>query len=132
MYTIEVDIDVYKALMIRRQSDATAFNDVLRDLLGLGADKIEGPEAKPKEGEMSWLVKGVSFPHGTEFKATYKGWEYNGRVENGYLVVEGEKFSSPTAAAARIAGTAANGWRFWQCRMPGQEGWALITTLRKY
>ena len=131
MKTIEIDFDVYKALIIRRETEEETFNDVLRELLGLA------PARTPKQASTAvtvshpWVSKGVSFTHGTEFRATYKGQVYTGKVENGALVVSGERFNSPSAAAVSITKTPVNGWRFWECKQPGQQGWIMITSLRK-
>ena len=71
MKTIEIDFDVYKALIIRRETEEETFNDVLRELLGLA------PARTPKQASTAvtvshpWVSKGVSFTHGTEFRATY-------------------------------------------------------------
>ena len=131
MRTIEIDFDVYKALMIQRETEETTFNDVLRNILELGPAKQ--PEQAPAMSAAGspWISKGVSFPNGTEFRATYKSQVYNGVVDNGALVIEGKRYNSPSAAAVDITGTSVNGWRFWECKMPGQQVWTLITSLRK-
>jgi hypothetical protein len=76
------------------------------------------------------MVKGVKFPHGTEFRATYKGQIFNGVVEDGALAVNGKRFSSPSAAAVAITGNPVNGWIFWECKMPGQTKWKTIKSYR--
>lgn len=131
MRTIEIDFDVYKALMIQRETEEVTFNDVLRKILGL--EPAKGPEPKTSASETGspWVSKGVSFPEGTEFRATYKGKVYNGTVKNGALVIGIKKYKSPSAAAIDITGTSVNGWRFWECRMPGSQGWKLITNFRR-
>ena len=131
MRTIEVDFDVYKALMIQRETEEMTFNDVLRKILDLGPPKEPEPAVSSPPEELPWISKGVSFPNGTEFRATYKGQVYNGIVDNGALVVDGKRHNSPSAAAVDITGTSVNGWRFWECKMPNQQNWILITTLRK-
>jgi len=131
MRTIEIDFDVYKALTLRRENEEVSYNDVLRELLELGpvpAPK-EPPAASSRNGH-PWVSKGVAFPHGTEFRSTYKGEEYRGRIENGALVVNGKRFNSPSAAAVSITGNPVNGWIFWECRMPGKSTWTTISSLR--
>lgn len=54
-----------------------------------------------------------------------------GRVQSGALVVDGKPYDSPSAAAVAITGNAVNGWRFWECRLPGKSGWQLIGGLRR-
>jgi hypothetical protein len=133
MVSIEVDFDVFKELTARRTSESVTENDVVRRLLGLnsaGGDSSTVIGVQRSEG-VPWITKGVSFPHGTEFRAAYKGQRYVGRVEHGALVVNGERFSSPSAAAISITDNPVNGWRFWECLLPGASRWRLIATLRK-
>jgi hypothetical protein len=127
---IDVDFDVYKALTLRRPSENVTENDVLRELLGLSAKQQPVTTVGgPTPGE--WVVKGVRFPSGTEFRATYKGQTYLARVEGGALVFNGKRFDSPSAAAVSITGNPVNGWHFWQCRLPGEASWRMIKALRK-
>ncbi len=131
MRTIEVDFDVYKALMMRRPTEDVTENDVLRELLQLPRRKeglAPGP-ANPRAGD--WITKGVRFPAGTEFRAHYKSQTYLGRVESGALVLNGKPYDSPSSAAVSITGSAVNGWRFWEARLPGQAGWKMIESLRR-
>ena len=92
MRTIEVDFDVFKALTLRRPAESVSENDVLRELLGLPTQRQSvAIAAGPAPGD--WVSKGVRFPAGTEFKATYKGKTYLGRVEGAALVLNGERFA---------------------------------------
>jgi hypothetical protein len=131
MQTIEIDFDVYKALTLRRQTEDVTYNDVLRELLEL--DPVPSPQKnldKEQSGE-PWVIKGVSFPHGTEFSSTYKGRQYSGFVDNGALVVNGKRFNSPSAAAISITKNSVNGWIFWKCKIPGLGNWTTISSLRE-
>jgi hypothetical protein len=130
MPTIEVDFDVFKAITVRRPSEHVSENDVLREVLGLAGKKpATAQPVVPEAGD--WMTKGVRFPAGTEFRATYKGQTYLGRVEAGALVLNGKRFDTPSAAAMSITGNPVNGWTFWQARLPGQAGWKMIKSLRK-
>ncbi len=131
MHTIEVDFDVFKQLTVRRATEDVTYNDVIRELLGL--DQAEaGPTNEPSRPSPSdWVAKGVRFPSGTEFRANYKGQLRTGRVEGGALFVNGQRYDSPSAAAVAITGSAVNGWRFWECRLPGKSSWQLIESLRR-
>ena len=133
MAAIQVDFEVFKELTFRRVSESVTENDVIRELLGLNGSAPK-PISRPEPAEsggLSWVSKGVSFPHGTEFRAPYKGQQYTGKVENGALVVNGERFTSPSAAAVSITENPVNGWRFWECLLPGTSRWKLIASLRK-
>jgi len=132
MATIEIDFDVYKALILRRSSEELSENDVLRDLLGLPPKKSTAPslEAGASAARGDWLAKGVRFPAGTEFRASYKGQTFLARVEDGGLMMNGQSFDSPSAAARHVTHTNVNGWNFWECRLPGHAGWKTIRALR--
>ena len=128
MYTIEIDFDVFKEITLRRKSEATSPNDVIRELL-----KLEPPQKEAVSDNLSekpWMAKGVVFPPGTKFRATHKGQVYYAIVENGALVHNNKKFSSPSAAAVAITENSVNGWVFWECKMPGEERWQIIKNLR--
>ena len=129
MPTIEVDFEVYKELIRRRPNEAVSENDVLRQVLGLASRKFS-PAASPGVVPGEWVTKGVRFPGGTEFRATYKGKTYLARVENGALVLNGRRFDSPSAAAMSITGTQVNGWTFWEGRLPGRTSWQIIKAQR--
>lgn len=132
MRTIEVDFDVFKALTLRRPAEHVSENDVLRELLGLPPSGAQPRGSTPDAlvtGE--WVSKGVRFPAGTEFRAAYKGQTYLGRVENGALVLNDQRYDTPSAAAMSITGNPVNGWTFWECRLPGQPAWRMAKTLRK-
>jgi hypothetical protein len=131
MMTIEIDFDVFKELTNRRETEHISYNDVLRKLLGLNTLKasVIGPDIASSAG--AWTTKGVTFPIGTEFRANYKGRTISGKVESGFLVVNGKRFDSPSAAAVSITGNMVNGWIFWECRLPGKMSWQMIKTLRK-
>lgn len=131
MRTIEVDFDVFKALTARRPSEAVTENDVLRQLLGLPiTGHRAGATQSAPSGSGDWVAKGVRFPAGTEFRAIYKGQTHLGKVERGALALGGRRFVSPSAAAISITGGNVNGWRFWECRPPGQTGWRRLESLR--
>jgi hypothetical protein len=139
-YTLEVDFDVYKTVFARRANESITENDVLRELLGLpskqqatSVQSAAAPQAKSIDGTSpeDWVVKNVRFPQGTDFRATHKGRTHTGRVQGGALIVDGKSYESPSAAAVAITGNAVNGWRFWECRLPGKASWQLIEGLRR-
>jgi len=137
MYTLEVDFDVYKAIFSRRENESVTENDVLRELLDLGSKKeelqqpLQSTQPISSETREDWVVKGVCFPNGTEFRSTYRGLPYTGKVQVGALVVNGKRYESPSSAAVAITGGAVNGWRFWECKLPGKFTWQLIDSLRR-
>ena len=133
MNTIDIDFDVFKALTAKRANESVSYNDVLRDILGLGPVKQPLPQS-PVEGVVpsgDWVPKGVRFPAGTEFRASHKGKTHYAKVEGGALVLNGHRFDSPSSAAMSITNTSVNGWKFWECRLPGKSSWQLIAALRR-
>ena len=131
MHTVEVDFDVYKQLTFRRATEEVSYNDVVRELLGLGQGKVSSPKAPMAASAEDWVAKGVRFAAGTEFRGHYRGQVHTARVEGGSLLVNGKKFASPSAAAVSITTSPVNGWRFWECRLPGKSTWQLIESLRR-
>ena len=132
MRTIEVDFDVYKALTALRPTEDVTENDALRKLLGLTSRKgPSAPVAAQTQDANDWIAKGVRFPAGTEFRANYKGQTWLGRVERAALVVNGQRFDTPSAAAVAITKSPTNGWTFWECRLPGQASWQILKGLRR-
>ena len=129
MYSIEIDFDVYKKLTLLRETESMSYNDVLRDVFKLGPTRAKQPEVLPPSSD-DWVVKGVRFPAGTEFRVTYKGKTYTAFVEGGALKLNGNRFESPSKAAMSITNNAVNGWRFWECRFPGKSVWQLMDSIR--
>ena len=126
--SIRIDFEVYKALTNRRASADVSYNDVIRELLGLAAKAQQKTLSTNSNG--AWVAKGVRFPEGTEFRGQYKGRGYSAAVEHGALVYDGKRYSSPSPAAMAITNTQTDGWKFWECRRPGELAWTKIKTLR--
>jgi hypothetical protein len=94
-------------------------------------DRIHPKSPKSALGEVSWIVDGVAFPNGTEFRCQYKGYFYYAQVINGALMINGKKFLSPTAAAVSITRNSVDGWLFWDCKLPGNSSWVSISALKQ-
>lgn len=129
MRTIEIDFEVYKQITLRRSSEDITPNDVIRELLGLPQENSKA-QITEEENLKAWSAKGVTFPHGTPFRAVHKGQIYHAVVENGSLLLNGNKYSSPSSAAVSITENSVNGWIFWECKMPGTSTWDLIKKYR--
>jgi len=127
MATVEVDFDVFKELTNRRATESVSYNDVIRKLLKL--DSAPAPKVSPVVRGANF--KGVFFPDGTQFRATYKGRTYTAEIRNGVWVdSDGSTRNSPSEAAVKITGKNWNGWRFWHCKRPSDSTWQLIDGLR--
>ena len=127
MQTVDIDFDVFKALTALRSAEGETYNDVLRELLTLGPK----PTAAGIAG--GWNYKGINFPEGTEFKATYKGLAYFAKIDGGRFILlpDGQPMNSPSEAATTITGTSVNGWTFWDCKLPGLAKWQSMESLRR-
>ncbi len=134
MYTsINIDFDVFKEITLRRHSPEVTENDVLREILKLESQEKAPvkPAADGVSTKQAWSVGGAVFPHGTEFRAKYKRTYYQAIVDDGSLLLNGNRYDSPSPAAIEITGTSRNGWTFWECRLPGSKHWAPMTLFRR-
>jgi hypothetical protein len=126
---IEVDFDVFKALTAKRLTEEMTYNDVLRQLLRLGASKNG---STPHQSNRSCVFDGILFPEGTQFRKTYKGQTYTAEIKNGrWIGADGKPRKSPSHAAVSITKNNVNGWRFWECKRPGDLEWQLLDELRR-
>ena len=136
---IEIDFEVFKALTSHLESEADSYNEVIRRLLKLPATQsallpgeIDAPGLPaPAEGQgiLALMAGGVwfsnvYFPNGTQFRATYKGKSYRGRVQNSQWIDDfGLVRTSPSEAASAVTQTNVNGWRFWFAKRPHDDDW---------
>jgi hypothetical protein len=129
VHPIDVDFEVLKALMAKRETEVVTYNDVLRNLLKLPAMNPQPAKQAPL-ATGDWVVKGTRFPAGSEFRSKHHGRLISARVDGGALLLNGEHFDSPSGAAFSITGYMVNGWRFWEVRIPGTETWRRMDTFR--
>jgi hypothetical protein len=129
--SIEIDFEVFKALTAKLEDARDSYNGVLRRLLKLSAPAPEKSAAAKQLGR-PWVSKGVSFDHGTEFRANYKGQIYTARVDDGRLMVGDHAASSSLSHAARlITNNSVDGWTFWDVKGPTASRWRKAGELRK-
>ena len=141
--TIEIDLDIHKAIEAERGGFGETPNDILRRLLGLGAAQkpfdqasnvIPGP-GLPEPG--SWSGKGAVLPAGTDLRMTYNGETYIAVIDDGSWLINGQRFASPSGAASGVARTRdgksvnLDGWEYWYFRFPGGEEWAPLKQLKQ-
>jgi hypothetical protein len=130
MQPIEIDFDVFKALTSKRESESHSYNDVLRELLGLGVSRTQ--QTSQIQSGQGRLVGGRFLPNGTLLRAQYKGQSYSASIENGQWVSEtGEFFDSASAAAKRITNNNVNGLTFWEARRPTDDRWIMLKSIPK-
>ena len=130
MRTIEIDFEVFKELTHLRPTENITYNDVIRDLLGMGPMDPH-IEDKDPSGGAPLIAMGVKFKHGVKFRVIYKGKTYNAEIVDGFLVYDGKRYSSPSMAGIAITGYNVNGWRFWEQYIPESNSWVKIERLRK-
>ncbi|MGA2137830.1 MAG: hypothetical protein ABSH14_03110 [Verrucomicrobiia bacterium] len=124
MKRIEIEFDVYKMLTAMLETEQTTYSDVIRRLARSIARKPSQTSGK------SFLADGVEFPHETEFRMRHKGRWFTAKVLSGCLIVDGRRYSSVSKPACEITHTSVNGWKYWECRFPGDADWQSIDTLR--
>jgi hypothetical protein len=127
MPMIEVSFDTYKELTMRRANESVTYDDVIRKLLKL--PPIVGAQTHELT-KKSWTYKGVTFPHGTELRVNYKGTLHTAKIDDGEWIQEGETRNSPSEAAHAITKTSINGWTFWEARLPGEDRWRILKSMR--
>ena len=94
-------------------------------------DAVESdPQKNPIDG-LPWIIDGLAFPKGTEFRGKYKGYVYYGKVSGGALMLGKKSFLSPCEAAVTITRSSVDGWLFWDCKPPGASSWIDIYTLKQ-
>ncbi|HVM60272.1 MAG TPA: hypothetical protein VMV72_05330 [Verrucomicrobiae bacterium] len=126
---IEIDFEVFKALTAMRETEQTTHNDILRRMLNL-SPPTHPTVPRPDVTGRSFIAEGVEFPHGTEFRMRHKGRWFTARVSDGALVCDGKGYASVSKPACEITRTSVNGWKHWECRLPGHADWQSIDTLR--
>jgi hypothetical protein len=141
---IEIDFQVHQMIELERQSFEDTPNAVLRRKYGLDAASAptEPPKADsrapaPVAGGSPFVGKGRSrdlnftLPHGTELQMDYNTQHFDGKVDDGSLVFEGRRFSTPSEAADALCRTKSgrttslNGKKIIRVRVPGETKWAL-------
>ena len=132
--SIEVDFEIHQMIEMERRSFSETPNVALRRLLKLDGSSSASP-TDSSEGT-PWLGKGVSLRHGTELRMEYNSRRYTGHIANGAWVVEGQRFTTPSAAASRVAvtkdgkHTQLDGWNYWYVKRPGDTEWRALKQLR--
>lgn len=94
-------------------------------------DSVNYDSRKKPVDDLPWIIDGLAFPEGTEFRGKYKGYFYYGEVSGGALMINGREFLSPCAAAMAITRNSIDGWLFWDCKAPEASSWINIHTLKQ-
>jgi hypothetical protein len=133
--SVDIDFDVHKRIELARESFSETPNAVLRRLLGLDASRAV-QQVIGAAAMRAWSGKGVQLPHGTRVRMDYNGRTHEGEIVDGSWLVEGEQFSSPSAAAGGVARTKdgkrtnLDGWIYWWAMLPGKKAWMKLSEMR--
>jgi len=134
---IDIDIDVHKAIEAERRDFTETDNSVLRRLLGIEDDDLASVSAKEKR---AWCGKGHSaglwLPHGTDLRLRYNTTNLEGVVDDGALVFNGERFSSPSGVRQLCRTRKGevphlNGKTIIDARLPGSSEWVRLDALEE-
>jgi hypothetical protein len=83
------------------------------------------------EQPAAFVTDGVAFPNGTTFRLKHRGHVTYATVEDGALMVKGQRARSLSGAAHLVTGTSLNGWKVWQCKRPTDDHFITAENLRK-
>lgn len=138
MRSIEIGLEVHKAIEAERRSLDESEDVILGRLLGLKAPVHKAPREVSAAGEgAAWRKNGVELPHGTRLRASYSGQELEGVVIDGTWHVAGEAYKSPSMALIHNVTTRSgqktnlNGWNHWLVQRPGDPSFVRLLSLRR-
>jgi len=134
---------VHKACHPKSQHAVTEFEEKWRERKRYLDSKrkgvtVPGNSLPLKEIGADFEQDGVVIPHGTPARMEYLNGEqiYEGRFEDGVLMVNGYAYSSLSTAANSLAitkdgkKTNLNGWLYWKAQLPGSPDWVSLKELR--
>lgn len=141
MKTIEIPDDLYTKLLEETlKKGHREVHILIRNLLNQRRNQDSvSEEVHPfiNGSGKNLVTKGGSIPNGTKLRCTYKGRVFSAVVDSGSIVVEGERFRSPTEAAiyvAKIQGNdraSINGWKFWEYFNSDTGQWEVLDNFRE-
>lgn len=141
MKTIEIPDDLYTKLLEETLKNGNREVHILiRNLLNKSRNQdsvSEGASLAMNGSGNNLVTKGGPILNGTKLRCTYKGRVFSAVVDNGVIVVEGERFRSPSEAAiyvAKIQGNdsaSINGWKFWEYFNSDTGQWEILDNFRK-
>ncbi len=130
--TIDIDLDIYKAIVQHSDYINEPANAVLRRLLNLNGEIVSPIHPNLNKSQSGGLmVKGVFLKSGLKLRKHFKGSLLEAEVHNGFIEFNKEKFKSPSGAAVRAADGSVNGWIFWDFFDETDGTWKQLETLRK-
>jgi len=129
--TIEIDLDVYKAIVHHSEFINEPANDVLKRLFKLNKSVESSINENNSKSEIGGiLVKKVFLKSGLKLRKHFKGNLFEAIVHDGYIEFNNQRYNSPSGAAVRAANGSVNGWRFWDFFDEKNGTWKSLETLR--
>ncbi|TAJ67681.1 MAG: DUF2924 domain-containing protein [Chitinophagaceae bacterium] len=129
--TIDIDLDVYKALVQHSNFIDEPANDVLKRLLNLNTKTVQqSVQSTVKNLTGGLTTKGIFLKNGLKLRKHFKGTLFEATVHDGYIEFNNKKYTSPSGAAVRAAKGSVNGWRFWEFFDEKDGVWKILETLR--
>ena len=129
--TIEIDLDVNKAIENLRRTFTESPNDILRRTLLQGGASNESSASRSEQGGFR-VRNGIYLPAGTQLRhiAKRSGERYDAEVVDGGIRYGNEVHHSPSKAAIAAVGGNRNGWIFWEYFDTATQRWELLDSLR--
>ena len=131
MRTIQVSEEVYAFLLSETKDFGETPDIVLKRLfLNKKSSKQTAPLVDEDAEHVILWWKGVKFKEGLKLRAKAKP-NITGVVKDGYIVVQGKSFGSPSAAAVHAnKNIPTNGWIYWEFWDTKSQNWLLLDNLR--
>jgi hypothetical protein len=113
--TIEIDLDLHKAIEANRRAFEERENDILKRMLAIQmkGDDQSGIESRQDQKREGFYSKGVFLPKGRVLRGERNGISYEAEVTVKGIEWKGKLYPSLSAAASTATGTSTNGWIFW-------------------
>ena len=129
--TIEIDLELYKFIQSKLISFDEKPNDVLKRILKI-SDSLETNRENSKSIPPSgFTYKNVFFENGFEMRKITKGKIHTLIAQDGYFLLNGKKYTSPSSAGMSISNGAVNGWIYWEYKDEKSKLYRPIDYLRK-
>ena len=122
---IEIDFDVFKALTLRRSTEDISYNDVLRELLGLGPQKNPVSSAL-SSGHGDWVTKGVRFPTARNSALPTRVRNTTERLSLEGLLLTISVFIPLRRPPLKLLATRSMDGLFGSAACPGKSSWQMI------
>ncbi len=131
--TIDIDLDVYKAIQKNLKSFDETPNEVLRRILEIDtehSDKNISFTSSALSNQKYYLWKGTNFSVGLKLRKNYKQSLLQAEIIEKGFFHDGIIFNSPSAAAVHATKTQVDGWKFWEYFDAKSNQWKLLDKLR--